>query len=188
MALEMSRPRAKKRATFEKAEPEGLSQEEAARRVGCAQSTIGRAIRRGEVELLTNGRIPESEIPKLIEARKADERESSVMADFERRLKVAETEKAEAQAKLKVMELERESGRFVELDSVKRAGADAAQRILAVLRALPQRCALEVDAALSAPPERRAAAIEKIVAREVERAVGEMRESMYLREHTPGRA
>lgn len=170
---------AKKRATFEKAEPEGLSQEDAARRVGCSQSTIGRAIRRGDIDLLANGRIPESEIPKLIEARKADEEASAVTVDLERRLLTAETGEREAKRKLRELELERESGRFVELELVRKDAADARERILSVLRALPQRVAMGVDGALATSPDRRAAVIEKLIAEEVERAIAELAESKY---------
>lgn len=175
-----AKPAAAKVAKAEKPPLEGLSQEEMARRVGCAQSTITRAIRRGDIETLSNGRVPESAVDKLRELRAADERVSSETDELERRLLAAETGEREAKQKLRELELQRESGRYVELEQVQRSGADAAQRILAVLRAMPQRIAREVDAALMAPADRRAAAVEKIVAREVERAVTELRASMYL--------
>lgn len=174
-----AKPRAKKRAKPEKAAPEGLSQDEAARRVGCSQSTIGRAIRRGDIEILINGRIPESEIPKLIELRKEDERENAEKADLERRMLKAELGEREAKAKLRVMEVERESGRVVDLAVVRADAANARERIIGVLRALPQRVAAEVDAALSTPLDRRAAVIEKLIAAEVERAIAELAESKY---------
>jgi hypothetical protein len=166
---------AKKRAKDKRVELEGLSQEEASRRVGCAQSTIGRAIRRGDIDTLTNGRIPESEIEKLIELRKEDERASQEHAALERRTLIAETEKAEAMAELKKMQAERESGRFVQLDQVERAGADAAERILSVLRAIPQRVAMALECGC-----RSGAVVEAKIRDEVERAVGEMRQSLYL--------
>jgi hypothetical protein len=111
---------------------------------------------------------------------------SEETAALERRLLAAETGEREAKHKLQASSSsQRESGRYVELESVERAGKDAAQRILAVLRAMPQRIARELDAAIAAPMDRRAAAIERIVAREVERAIEEMRRSMYLQAETP---
>jgi predicted transcriptional regulator len=169
-----------KPAKAEKPKLLGLSQEQIARLVGCAQSTVSRAIARGDISTLSDGSIREDQAEILRELRVRDERASSETAELERRLLTAETGEREAKQKLKELELQRESGRYVELELVQRSGADAAQRILAVLRAMPQRIAREVDAALAAPADRRAAAVEKIVAREVERAVAELRESMYL--------
>lgn len=169
-----------KPAKAEKPKLLGLSQEAIARLVGCAQSTVSRAIARGDISTLSDGSIREDQAEILKELRARDEQVSTETAELNRRLLRAETGEREAKQKLKELELEREQGRFVELDAVERAGRDAAQRILAVLRAMPQRIAREVDAALAAPAERRAAAVEKIVAREVERAVGELRQSLYL--------
>lgn len=164
--------------------PEGLSQDELAKRVGCAPSTVWRAIGRGDIQPLPNGRLPESAADIMRELRAKEAERDAVTSDLERRLLAAQAGEREAKMKLRQLELDRESGRFVELELVQRAGADAAQRILAVLRAIPQRIALEVDGALSAPPDRRAAAVEKIVAREVERAIEEMRQSLYLQAGT----
>jgi transposase len=166
--------------------PEGLTQEEVAKRVGCAASTVWRAIARGDLEPLPGGRLPESAVEIMRGLRQAAAEQDEATASLERRLLAAQAGEREAKMQLRQLELERESGRFVELAQVERAGADAAQRILAVLRAMPQRIAMEVDAALSAPADRRAAAIEKIVAREVERALAEMRESLYLQAGTAG--
>lgn len=171
----MTRSSAKKRATSEKVEPEGFSQEQAALRASCSQSTVSRAIRRGDIDTLTNGRIPEREIEKLIELRKEEQRTNEEHAALERRTLIAETEKAEAMAELKKMQAERESGRFVQLDQVERAGADAAERILGVLRAIPQRVAMALECSC-----RTGAVVEAKIRDEVERAVGEMRESLYL--------
>lgn len=172
-------------AAPEKPKLEGLSQEEAARAVGCAQATVSRAIARGDVATLSNGRLPESAIAILRELRKADEKVAGENVELERRLLAAQTGEREAKMKLRQLELDREAGRFIELASVQRAGADAGQRILAVLRAMPQRVALAVDGALAAPPSRRAAAIEKIIAVEVERAIAELRRSLYLQAGVP---
>lgn len=163
----------------------GLSQEAIARLVGCAQSTVSRAIARGDISTLSDGSIREDQADILRELRKRDERVSSETAELERRALTAETGEKEAKAKLRQLELEREQGRYVELALVERAGRDAAKRILAVLRAMPQRIAREVESALTAPADRRAAAVERIVSREVERAVAEMRQSMYMREGVP---
>jgi predicted transcriptional regulator len=174
-----------KPAKAEKPKLLGLSQEQIARLVGCAQSTVSRAIARGDISTLSDGSIREDQAEILRELRASDERVSQETAQLERRLLLAETGEKEAKAKLRQLELEREQGRFIELAAVERAGADAAQRILAVLRAMPQRIALEVDAALAAPADRRAAAVEKIVSREIERAVDEMRKSLYLQAAVP---
>lgn len=159
---------------------DGLSQEDVAERVPCAQATVSRFSRRGWLTQLPSGRLAECAVEEIRERLAAREDGSEIDGDLKRRLDTATTKLREAQAQLRQLELERESGRFVELAEVQRAGADAAQRILAVLRAMPQRIALEVDGALAAPLGRRAAAVEKIIAVEVERAVAEMRQSLYL--------
>lgn len=164
----------------------GLSQQAIARLVGCAQSTVTRAIARGDIETLSDGSIGEDQAEILKELRARDERVSSETAELERRALTAETGEKEAKAKLRQLELEREQGRYVELVQVERAGKDAAHRMLAILRAIPQRTARELDAALASPPDRRAAAIEKIMSREVERAIAEMRKSLYLQAEEGG--
>lgn len=167
-------------AAPEKPPLEGLTQEEIARMVGCNQSTVSRAIKRGLIATLTNGRVPLSAADALRELWSEEQKFSDETVELERRVLTAETGEKEAKAKLRQLELEREQGKYVELAQVERAGKDAAHRILAVLRAIPQRTARELDAALASPPDRRAAAIEKIMSREVERAIAEMRKSLYL--------
>ncbi len=170
-------PKAKaaKPAKPEKPPLEGLSQEEAARRVGCSQSTVGRAIARGDIGTLSNGRLPEDAIEILRELRKEDVKVAGETADLERRLLAAETGEREAKMQLRQMEVERESGRFVELAIVQRDGQDTAEKVLAVLRAIPQRTAMALECSC-----RRAAVVEKKIREEVERAVSELRESLYI--------
>jgi ParB-like chromosome segregation protein Spo0J len=163
------------RGKTEQAEPEGYSQEQVARIVGCAQSTVSRMIKRGDVETLTSGRLPEAAIEVIRAQWRDEEKANEETASLERRLRIAETEKQEALAKLKTMEVERETGRFVELDAVERAGSDAAERILGVLRAIPQRTAMALECGC-----RSGAIVEAKIREEVERAIGEMRESLYL--------
>jgi transcriptional regulator with XRE-family HTH domain len=159
---------------MEKPPLEGLSQEEIARRVGCSQSTVGRAIARGDIHPLTNGRLPESAVEVLRGLRTADEKVYAETAELERRLLAAETGERESKAKLRAMEVERESGRFVELELVQRDAADTAQRIVGVLRAVPQRVALALET-----PHMKAAVVEKKIAEEIERAIAELGESVY---------
>lgn len=166
---------ASKRKKTEKVEPEGFSQEQVARIVGCAQSTVSRAIRRGDVDTLANGRLPESAIEVIRMQWSDDEKANAETAGLERRCKIAETEKQEAHAKLKQMELERQSGRYVELEEVERAGADAAERILGILRSVPQRCAMALECSC-----RTGAVVEAKIREEVERAIGELGRSMYM--------
>lgn len=162
-----------------------LTQEEVATRVPCARSTVQRMISLGDIIAdPVTGRLSESAIEFLRGKREEDEESRTEIRGLNRRLLAAQAGEREAKMKLRELELERERGAFVELASVQRSGADAAQRILAVLRALPQRIALEVDAALSVPADRRAAAIEKIASREVERAIDEMKRSLYLQAGT----
>jgi muconolactone delta-isomerase len=158
----------------EKPALEGLTQDDAARKAGCAQSTVWRAIARGDIVTLPNGRVPESEIEKLIALRKQDQESADAVADLKQRLLAAETSEREAKAKLKILELEREAGKYVELEVVARDAADTRERILAVLRAIPQRTAMALECACT-----RAAVVEKTISDEVERAIGELRKSAF---------
>jgi hypothetical protein len=116
------------------------------------------------------------EVRSRMSVRAEDDEEA---ADLERRLDLANARLKEAQAKLHELELEREEGRFVELADVQKDAADTAARIVGVLRAIAQRTALAVEGALAAEPARRAAVVEALIADEVERAIGELRESKY---------
>jgi hypothetical protein len=155
-------------------EEEGLTQDETARRVGCAKSTVWRAVRRGDVDTLANGRIPESEIEKLVEIRKEEERESRYDAELDRRAKIAETEKQEALAKLKNLELQLQSGLFVKLEDVIRDAADARERFLGIVRAIPQRTAMALEC-----PCHKAAVVEAKISDEIERALAEIRKARF---------
>jgi phage terminase Nu1 subunit (DNA packaging protein) len=157
-----------------------LTQEQAALRAGCSQPHVSKLVRRGLLdEHMIDGRLLESAV-EVIRAQGAKrERVSEEDADLERRLAIAETRLKEAQAQLRELELERESGRFVELSLVEQDASDARERILTVLRAIPQRTATQVDGALEAPQARRAAVIEKLISDEVERAIAELAEAKY---------
>lgn len=157
----------------------GLSQEDAATRVPCAQATISRYVRRGQLTQLPNGRLDECAVEEARALIKANEAGGEMDGDMKRRLDEAMARLREAQAELREIELERESGRFIERVLVEQDASDARERILAVLRAIPQRVAMQVDAALTAPFDRRAAVVEKIIAEEVERAVAELSEAKY---------
>lgn len=158
---------------------EGYSQEEIARLVGCGQSTVSRAIRRGDVQTLTNGRLPEAAVEELRALWREEETEQAETAALERRMRTAETGEREAKAELAKLRLAQESGKYVELALVEKDAADTRERVLTVLRALPQRTAMAVDAALQAPAQRRAAVVEQLIAAEVERAIAELAEAKY---------
>ncbi len=170
----MPKKTGKPRAKTEKTEQEGLTQVEIAALAKCSQSTVNRAIKRGDIETLWNGRIAASEAEKLIELRKEEERSNAEHAVLERRLHIAETDKAEAIAKLKAMEVDHKSGRFIELEGVLRDAADTREKVLAILRAVPQRTAMALEC-----PCRRAAVVESKISDEVERAINEIRKSRF---------
>jgi transcriptional regulator with XRE-family HTH domain len=165
--------------------PEGLTQDEIARRVGCSQSTVWRAIAAGKITPLPNGRLPESAAETLGLLRK-DEQETDrdnaeELRKLNRRLLEAQTAEREAKAELRALELERQAGRFISLDLVQQDGADTAERVLAVLRAIPQRTAMALECSC-----RRASVVEKKIREEVERAIAELRESKYIRSGAEG--
>jgi phage terminase Nu1 subunit (DNA packaging protein) len=155
---------------------EGLSQEDVAERVPCAQATVSRFKRRGLLTELPNGRLDECAVDECRALLSEHDEQGETDPDLKRRLDSAMARLREAQAQLREIELEHERGRYVELAVVERDGQDTAERVLAVLRALPQRTALALECAC-----RRAAVVEKVISEEVERAIAEMRESMYIR-------
>jgi phage terminase Nu1 subunit (DNA packaging protein) len=165
--------------------PEGLSQEDAANRVPCAQATVSKFARRGWLTQLSNGRLAECAVQEVRDRLAANEQDEEETGDWKKRAEAATARLREAQASLRELQLEVESGRFVERAAVERSSADAAQRILSVLRAMPQRIAREVEAALAAPFGRRAAAAEKIIAAEVERAVEELNRTLTEQAEKP---
>ncbi len=159
-----------------KEEPAGYSQEQAAKKLGCSHSTINRAIARGAIEILSNGRIPESEISKLRAIWANDQKKSQASEDLERRLLAAQASEREAKAELAQLKVALESGRYVELEIVKRDGASTAERIVGVMRAIPQRVALALACGC-----RSGAVVESAIRVEIERAIGELGESMYVK-------
>jgi hypothetical protein len=152
---------------------------EAARLVGVPRSTVrdwitqgpsAHAPRRFAIEARHGGD------PALAEERVDEQADEDDNTDLRQQLLSAQVRERKAISKLRELELEHESGRCVELAVVERDGQDTAERVLAVLRALPQRTALALECAC-----RRAAVVEKVISEEVERAIGEMRESLYIR-------
>ncbi len=174
MAVTVTKRPTKKRAKTEKVEPEGFSQEQMAKIVGCAQSTISRGIKRGDIDTLPNGRLPASAEEQIRQLWHEDQKLEEENAALERRLKIAETDKSEAVAELQKLKLSVQSGKYIELELVKRDGEDTGERMLAVLRSIAQRVALSLECKC-----RSAAVVEAAIADEVERVVGELRESKF---------
>ena len=154
---------------------EGLTQDEVAARVPCARSSVYRAIARRDIEPLPNGRLPESAVETMQAIREAEENARNDKGTAEQRLLTAQALEREAKAKLSQIQLEREQGRFIELELVQRDAADTAERILAVLRAIPQRTAMALECSC-----RSAAVVQQKISDEVERAIGELRESLFI--------
>lgn len=156
---------------------EGLSQEDVAARVPCAQATVSKLQRRGHLNdfVLPNGRLAEAAV-EWVRARldKKDQGEEE-SGDLKLRLDTAMARLREAQAQIREIELERESGRFVDLAEVERDGADCGERVVGVLRALPQRVAAVLEC-----PCNRASVVEVKVREEVERAIAEIHDSMFV--------
>ena len=160
-----------------------FSQQAIADRAGCSQPLISRMVARGELdEHLVGGKLLETAVETVRAYVTRTEADNATDEELERRLAVAETRLKEAQAQLREIDLEREQGRYVALAEVEADGQDLAIRICTVLRAIPQRTALAVEGALAASPERRAAVIERLISEEVERAIGELRESKFAGE------
>jgi hypothetical protein len=155
--------------------PEGLTQDEVAARVPCARSSVYRAIARRDIEPLPNGRLPESAVETMQAIRMEEELARGEKGTVEQRLLAAQASEREAKAKLSQLQLEREAGRYVELDLVQRDAADTAERILAVLRAVPQRTAMALECSC-----RSAAVVQQKISDEIERAIGELRESLFI--------
>jgi phage terminase Nu1 subunit (DNA packaging protein) len=175
-----------KRSTSNSGEPpfEGFTQEEVADRVPCAQQTVSRYQRKGKLTALPSGKLAACAVEEMRTLLDADDGDEET-GEWKKRAEAATARLREAQASLRELQLEVESGRFVDRAAVERSCADAAQRILGVLRAMPQRIARKVEAALSAPEHRRAAAAEKIIAGEVERAVEELNRSLLEQAQSP---
>ncbi len=155
-----------------------ITASEAARRLGVPRSTIRDWLDTGEVELdkarlvTTRGM---ATLKRFAEEREQAQKAEEASKDLGRQLLEAQTRERKAIARLRELELEHESGRFVELAAVQRDGEDTAERVLAVLRALPQRVAMRLECSC-----RRAAVVEHEIAIEVERAIAELQQSLYL--------
>jgi transcriptional regulator with XRE-family HTH domain len=148
----------------------GLTQVEVANRSGCSQSTVSRLTARGVLSIRDDGRYPE-DAPDTVRAyMAASEEKGEELSELERQLTEARRDKVRADARLREMEVELESGRFVERKEVERAVTDAMTVTLAVLRSVPQRTALELQCKC-----RDAAATDKAISVEVERAISEMK-------------
>lgn len=166
-----------KRPVSKSGEPpfEGWSQEEVAAQVPCAQGTISRYQRRGELTELPNRKLAKVAVDEARALLEAHDLGGDIDPETKRRLDLATMRLREAQAKIREFELERESGKFIELAIVERDGADTGERVLAVLRAIGQRVALALECSC-----RSAAVAKKAVDEEVERAIGELRDSLYI--------
>lgn len=148
----------------------GLTQVEVANRSGCSQSTVSRLTARGVLAFRDDGLYPE-DAPDTVRAyMTASDEKDEELSDLERQLTEARRDKVRADARLREMEVEHESGRFIERKEVERAVTDAMSVTLAVLRSVPQRTALELQCKC-----RDAAATDKVISVEVERAISEMK-------------
>ena len=157
---------------------EGITADVLAQRVGCSPTIVARAIRRGVLFPLENGRMAESAIEALREHIQEAEADDEGMLALKKRAMTAEANERELKVQLRQFQLERESGKYLERTDVIRSGADAASRMTAIARAVPSRVAMEVEGAQTVPQARRAAVIEKIIRAEIERMIGEMRDAL----------
>src|ERR1043166_7931559 len=82
--------------TKKKPKLEGLSQEQLAERVGCAQSTVSRAAARGDIRPLSNGRFAESAVEILRSLRSTEEEDREEIRELNRRLLAAQAGEREA--------------------------------------------------------------------------------------------
>lgn len=156
--------------------PAGLSQEDVAARVPCAQATVSKFDRRGWLTHLKNGRLAESAVEEMRARMTAKEEETEGDPGTKRRLELAMTRLREAQAKLRENEVERQSGKFIERAEVERDCAELAERIIAVLRAIGARVALSLEC-----PCRRAAVVKAKIEDEIERAIAQLHESKWVK-------
>lgn len=152
---------------------------EAARKLGVARSTVREWATSQLFHRHRDGSVSKrglAELAKLAEDRVEEEADESDSNKLRQQLLQAQVRERKAIGRLRELELERESGRFVELAVVRRDGEDAAERVISILRAVPQRSAMALECAC-----RRAAVVEKKISEEVERAIGELSDSMYLK-------
>lgn len=152
---------------------------EAARTIDVPRSTVRDWIAQGRVTTHRDGSITKrgmEQLKQLAKERTEEQDDEGETTDMRAQLLAAQVRERKAISRLRELELEHESGRFVELAVVKRDGQDTAERVLAILRALPQRTALALECQC-----RRAAVVERAISEEVERAIAELRESLYIR-------
>jgi hypothetical protein len=155
-----------------------ISRREFARAMGASASTVDRLAHAGKLPKNADGSLKRrqaEEVWKEIQAEQVrDGADRGEVEDLEEQLLLAKIREREAISRLREIELERESGRFVALAEVERDAKDAAERILGVLRAIPQRTALALEC-----PCARAAVVKAKVSEEIERAISELGQSHY---------
>lgn len=166
-----------------------VSQAAFAREAKLSRRQVARHIAAGVLELGDDGQLDLAAGRRALAARrKRREAEGDAVAEDN-----AETRKLKgelvrwqgawrrATAELRQLELKVRAGEFVAVADVRKDAAKVASVIQAMLRSIPPRVALEVEAALSVPAERRAAVVDRIVSNEVERAIGSLgSESVYV--------
>ena len=155
----------------------GVPIAEAARIVNVARTTVRGWAESKRFHTHRDGSVSKrgmAELEKLADELKQEEEEENESGDLRRKLMQAQLRERKAIGKLRELELERESGRFVELAIVEQDAEDAAERITGVLRAIPQRTAMALECNC-----RRAAVVEVKIAEEIERAIAELGESTY---------
>lgn len=159
-----------------------ISRRAFAREKGASASTVDRMAHDGRLPKNPDGSLKREEAEeawKEIEAERAQDHErrtssSAEVAVLEEKLLIAKLREREAISRLREIELERESGRYVALELVQRDAKDTRERILGVLRSVPQRVARALEC-----PCQRAAVVEAKVSDEVERAIAELAESKF---------
>ncbi len=152
---------------------------EAAREIGVPRSTVREWATARRFHLHRDGSVSKrgmDELRQLAEERNQEQEEQEDNGDLRHQLLRAQIRERKAIGKLRELELAHESGRFVELALVQRDGADTAERVISILRAIPQRTALALECACQ-----RAAVVELRISQEIERAIAEMKDSTYLK-------
>jgi phage terminase Nu1 subunit (DNA packaging protein) len=152
---------------------------EASREVGVSRSTVREWATAGLFHRHRDGSVSKrglEELQRLAEERAAEQEEEEESGDLRHQLLQAQVRERKAIGKLRELELAHESGRYVELALVQRDGADTAERVISILRAIPQRTALALECECQ-----RAAVVEKRIGEEIERAIAEMKDSTYIK-------
>jgi phage terminase Nu1 subunit (DNA packaging protein) len=155
----------------------GTSQAAAARELGVPRSTVRDWIAQGKVQL-RNKKLTKramDQLRQLAGEREESQEDEEESGDLRHQLLQAQVRERRAIGKLRELELAHESGRFVELALVQRDGEDTAERVLSILRAIPQRTALALECSCQ-----RAAVVEQRISEEIERAIAEMKDSTYM--------